>query len=131
MRKIKVLVVDDNPVFLRAATLTLGALPHLNVVGSSHSGATVLAIAQLEQPQLILMDVNMPGLNGLLTSKLLRAAGITAKIVFVSLADAPEAEARALGVVADGFVAKSHFAEEIQPVIDRLFPYCAAGVSAL
>jgi two-component system nitrate/nitrite response regulator NarL len=129
MGKIKVLVVDDNPVFLRAATLMLGALPRLDVVASSRSGATVLSIAQLEQPQLILLDVNMPGLDGLLTAKLLHAAGITAKIVFVSLADAPDAEARALDVVADGFVAKSHFAEEIQPLIDRLFP-CSRAATA-
>lgn len=122
MEKIKVLIVDDNVTFLRAAMLSLSTLPQLQVVGTARSGPIALAVAQLKQPDLILMDVNMPGMDGLRTAARMRSDGIGAKIVLVSLDETAQARAHDFGVVLDGFIAKADFAECITPVVERLFP---------
>lgn len=121
MQAIKVLVVDDNMVFLRAAMLALSALPQLHVVGSARSGETALSVARQQLPDLILMDVNMPGMDGFATAALMRAQGVTGKIVLVSLAQAPEVMTRKHDFVADGFISKTNFVAETEQVIGRLF----------
>ena len=122
MRAIKVLIVDDNETFLRAAALTLNALPGVALVGAVQSGPEALPIAIIEQPDLLLLDVNMPVMDGFRTALRMRAQGVTAKIVFVSLDEAPQALAQERDVAYDGFVAKAHFAGEVQRVIEALFP---------
>lgn len=117
MEPIKVVVVDDNTTFLRAAMLTLSMLPNVYVVGSARSGATALAMAQLRGPDLIVMDVNMAGMDGPATARELRARGCTAKIILVSMGDRSMVQGCELGVHYDGFVSKADFAVGIQQVV--------------
>jgi two-component system, NarL family, nitrate/nitrite response regulator NarL len=120
--KIKVVLVDDNTTFIRAAMLALSAVPEVQVVGAARSGATALSIVPLKRPDLILMDLNMPDMDGITTALSMRAAGMTVKIVLVSLAEEADTLARKRGFVPDGFIAKANFAEEIQRTVARLFP---------
>lgn len=130
MQAIKVLIVDDNAAFMRAAILTLNALPGVTVVGAARTGPEALPLVPLHQPDLILMDVHMPVMNGVRTASRLRAQGTRAKIVFVSLGEAPVEELNYLNVVPDGFISKADFAAGIQRVLHDLFPShqpCGAG----
>lgn len=120
MGTLKVLVVDDNATFLRAATLLLSATPGVNVVGSACTGASALLTAKLRAPDLILMDVNMPGMDGLTAVTRMREAGVAARIVLMSLDASFEAQARALGIDLDGFIAKSEFAVGVKQLLGRL-----------
>jgi len=126
MQAIKVLIVDDNATFLRAAAMLLRSLPRVEVTGTAESGLEAITQALAAQPDLILMDVNMPLMDGVQAAARMRAQGVAAKIVFVSLGEAPLALARVLGVKPDGFVPKGEFAAEVCRVIERLFPQAAA-----
>lgn len=120
MQTVKVLIVDDNATFLRAAAVVLSSLPGVAVAATAQSGLEAIARALAIEPDLILMDVNMPMMDGVQTAARMRAQGVNAKIVFVSLGEAPLA--RVLGVKHDGFIAKGEFSAQAQGVIVRLFP---------
>ncbi|MGA9351022.1 MAG: response regulator transcription factor, partial [Anaerolineae bacterium] len=70
--KIRVLLVDDHEPFLRVAADFLQRQHELVVVGALRGGEEALAQAQELRPQVILIDLNMPGLNGLRTIPRLR-----------------------------------------------------------
>jgi len=120
MPAIKVLIVDDYRVLLPVAQRTLGAMPDVTVVGAASSGEVALSFAQIKPPHVILLEVNMPGMDGPQTTLSQGAEGATARIVFISPGDAPDAEARALDVAPAGFIPKADFAAEVQRVIARL-----------
>lgn len=122
MQTVKVLVVDDNATFLRAAAVVLSSLPGVAVAATAESGLDAIAQALAIAPDLILMDVNMPMMDGVRTAARMRAQGVNAKIVFVSLGEAPLALARVLGVKFDGFISKGEFSAQAQRLIAQLFP---------
>jgi CheY-like chemotaxis protein len=84
-RPVRVLVVDDQPVFLRAARELIAATPGFEEVGEATSGPQALAIASALRPDLVLLDVRMPGMDGIETARLLADAVPEAFVVLISL----------------------------------------------
>jgi CheY-like chemotaxis protein len=90
---VTVLTVDDQPAFLRAARELIAAADGFRLVGEAESGAQALRLAKKVRPDLILLDVRMPGMDGVETARRLEAAAPGATIVFMSLEDRPPAAA--------------------------------------
>ena len=65
MDKIRVLIVDDHPVFRFGLRSLIASVPDMEVVGEATSGEAAIAEAANHKPDIILMDINMPGLNGI------------------------------------------------------------------
>ena len=89
-RLVTVLTVDDQPVFLRAARDLISATPGFEQVGQATSGPEALELASTLDPDLILVDMRMPGMDGLETARRLHAANPDAVVVLVSMGDVPE-----------------------------------------
>ena len=64
MTVIRVLIADDHPLFRDGVRALLNSIPETEVVGEAGSGEEVVAQAAVLQPDVILMDIQMPGLNG-------------------------------------------------------------------
>lgn len=64
--RIRILVVDDHPVLLSGLSLLLNAEPDMEVAGTADSGPTALALAKELQPDIVLLDISLPGTSGLL-----------------------------------------------------------------
>jgi DNA-binding NarL/FixJ family response regulator len=100
-RPVTVLTVDDQAVFLRAAHELITATPGFEQVGQATSGPEALELAADLHPDLVLVDLRMPGMDGLETARRLQASDPRAVVVLVSLEAAPEAQsAAAVGVAA-------------------------------
>jgi len=118
---IRVLLIDDNPKFLTAAANFLATIPRVEVVGCGLSGREGVEQAGRLQPDLILMDVAMPEMNGLEATRRIKAQPGAPYIVILTMHDDPEYRAAAEMVGADGFITKSEFGIQLLPVIHTLF----------
>jgi len=120
MRKLRVLVVDDNLLFLSAVRNLLSGLPEVGCAEYVNSGAEALARAAEFRPDLVLMDIVMPGMNGLEAMRALRDRVPAPRIYAVTLHDSPEMLAAALKNGAADLIPKHEFAEKISGLIAQL-----------
>ncbi|MBE3597914.1 MAG: response regulator transcription factor [Limnochordaceae bacterium] len=103
-----VLLVDDQPDFLRMARLILATDPAFRVVGTAGTGEEALQRLVELQPDVLLIDVHLPGLNGLETARQALDRWPRVRVVLVSALDDPEYEALSRSVGAAGFLSKKH-----------------------
>ncbi len=125
--KIRVLLVDDHEPFLRVATDFLKRQHELVVVGALRGGQEALAQAQGLRPHVILIDLNMPGLNGLEVIPRLRIMLPEAGIIALTLLDVNIYRQPALAAGADDFVAKANLTTDLLPAIRRVAQTVQSG----
>ncbi len=118
---IRVLLVDDHPAFLSLIEGELTALRHLTVVGYAQSGREALEQVDRLQPDLVLLDIAMPDMNGLEVARRIKMLARPVAVVLVSLHDTPVYQLVGTSI-ADGFVAKDALDTELLPLIVGLFP---------
>lgn len=116
----KVLVVDDNQTFISSVRMFLGMLPGMEVVGEAHDGRDALTQADKLQPDLALLDIAMPEMNGLEVARRLQSLPRPPRIVFLSMHDSADYRAAASSLGADGYVSKADFVTELFPIVTRL-----------
>lgn len=108
-----VLVCDDAPLVRSAVRRALAGLPGIERVTAAGSGEEVLARYPLERPDLILMDVRMPGIGGVEATRRLMSTHPEACIVMLTMGEDADGVARAVAGGARGYVAKDATREEL------------------
>ncbi|MBB6626796.1 response regulator transcription factor [Nocardioides sp. KIGAM211] len=103
---ISVLIVDDDPLVRSALTLMLGGQGDVEVVGEADDGRTGIAAVDRLQPDVVLMDIRMPGLNGLDATRALHSRPDPPRVIVLTTFDADEHVVGALAAGADGFLLK-------------------------
>jgi DNA-binding NarL/FixJ family response regulator len=106
MRKLRVLVAEDHPLMVEAVRLELGKSAEFEVVGVTESGSDVVALAKRVQPDLVLLDLSLPGVDGLEVLRTLRRDGSDAAVVVLSAYDDAGSVDNALRGGAAGFISK-------------------------
>jgi len=120
MRKLKVLLVDDNPAFLKTARDLLSCVPCVASVDCATSGAGALAQFGQVNPDLVLTDFVMPGMSGFELIRSLRAREAPPRIVAVTLHDGAEFRTAARRSGADGFISKREFSTVVRELVSHL-----------
>jgi DNA-binding NarL/FixJ family response regulator len=120
MSPIPVLLVDDNRAFLRILTRFLGAEDEVVVIGTAGNGQEALERAESLRPQVILLDLAMPGLNGLEAIPRLRRVVPDAGIIALTVLDTNGYRQAALAAGADDFVPKAVLNTDLLPAIRRV-----------
>jgi DNA-binding NarL/FixJ family response regulator/chemotaxis signal transduction protein len=116
----RTLLVDDNPEFLRAAERMIMATPGLELIGCAGSGEEALEQVRARKPELVLMDWSLPDLNGLETTRRIKALLNPPRVILLGLQDYPEYRLAAREAGAEGFISKAEFADKISSFIDYL-----------
>jgi DNA-binding NarL/FixJ family response regulator len=117
MLPIQVYLVDDNPEFLRAAAHFLATDPGIEIVGQALSSRHALANLTRLEPDLVLMDLAMPEMDGVEATRHIKKQAHAPRVIILTLYDNPEYRSQARAAGADGFVAKAEFGERLLPLI--------------
>jgi DNA-binding NarL/FixJ family response regulator len=110
---VRVLVVDDQEPFRTAMASVVAESPGFDVVGLATTGEEALTSAATLRPDLVLMDVNLPGIDGIETTRRLTAPGTSGPVVILlSTYDEDEFEFDLTGSGATAYVAKAAFSPD-------------------
>ncbi|MBS0028121.1 response regulator transcription factor [Chitinophaga sp. 22321] len=106
MKKIGVFLVDDHEIFRNGLKQLINSEADMEICGEASSGQDALEQLSLLKPDIIIMDIRMPGMNGLETSSRLLEKNPAGRILFFSLFDEPDYVAAALEMGASGYILK-------------------------
>lgn len=114
---IDILVVDDHPLFRQGVVHSLEMDPQFKVVGETASGEEALALARALLPDVVLLDISMPGWNGIVTAEKIALACPATAIVMLTGSDEKDKLLAALKAGARGYVLKGVSAKELAGVV--------------
>lgn len=117
---IRVAIVDDHPMVAEGIQAILESYEDIEVVATCCSGQDILDRAEALAPDVILLDLNMPGMNGLTAIELLLEARAQTRILVLSMHDSAEYISTALSHGAMGYLLKDVPTEEIKTAIDTV-----------
>ncbi|RIV36801.1 DNA-binding response regulator [Micromonospora radicis] len=123
----RILIVDDDALVRAGLSMILGGTPDLEVVGEAADGSEVVAAVTACRPDVVLMDIRMPRMDGLAATEALRALPRPPEVLVLTTFDADEHVLRALRAGAGGFVLKDTPPAEIVRAVRRV----AAGEATL
>ncbi len=118
---IRILLVDDHSFIRCALKLALGNQPALEIVGEAENGKTAIAQVDLLQPDVVLMDIQMPQMDGVEATKQICDRYPTSKILILTIDDTDEYISQALKYGASGYVLKNTPPEELSFAIQAVY----------
>jgi DNA-binding NarL/FixJ family response regulator len=116
----RVLIVDDQLLFAEMLTLALELDGPFEVVGHAKNGREAIELAAWLRPDVVVMDIQMPVLDGIAATPLVLAAAPGTRVVVVSSSDAPEDPVRAREAGAAAFLGKNASSEDLVRSIERV-----------
>ena len=122
MHPLRILVVDDQQVVLHGLRSLLSSRAGWLICGEANDGLEAVEKAKTLRPDLVLMDVSMPRMDGLQATRIIRREVPESKIIIVSQNDPEVVASQAIEVGASGCVAKNDLPRQLLPTVDRLFP---------
>jgi DNA-binding NarL/FixJ family response regulator len=117
MATIRVLIVDDHPLFRDGIRALLDSLPETEPVGEASDGPTAVAMAEALNPDVVLMDLQLPGLHGIEATRRIVGANPDVAVLVVSMSDDDESVFAAMRAGARGYILKGADHDEIHRAI--------------
>jgi DNA-binding NarL/FixJ family response regulator len=113
MTPIKVLIVDDHPLFRRGIRWTLDAAEDIDVIGEATTGADAIAFTERAFPDVVLVDINMPGINGLEVARTIKRQHPRIRLIVLSVFEDDEQLFNAIKVGASAYSPKAVDPDEL------------------
>jgi len=108
-----VIIIDDHALFRRGVSQMVSADPEFTVIGEAASGVEGLLLVEQLRPDLVLIDLNMKGMNGIETLSRIKEAKLESKCIILTVSDAEADLLEALRAGADGYLLKDMEPEEL------------------
>ncbi|HNQ72633.1 MAG TPA: response regulator transcription factor [Verrucomicrobiota bacterium] len=119
-KKIKVLIVDDHPVVRKGLMSCLANKEHLKIVGEASNGPEAIKLTTEQSPDVVLMDVSMPGMDGQVVTEALRKEAPQVKVLILSMQSSREPVLRLIRAGARGYVLKDAPPDELISAIEAV-----------
>lgn len=116
-RTIRALLVEDHPVFLAYVSGVLASNPAVHIVGRAQDGTQAIRSAVASNPDLVLLDIGLPGINGLEVARHILRSLPKCRIIFVTQEASAEFVEEAFAIGATGYVLKTQANEDLWPAI--------------
>jgi DNA-binding NarL/FixJ family response regulator len=126
---VRTVVVDDSPMMLKTLSLLLERENDFQLVGTATDGRHAVRRVIELQPDLVLMDLRLPGMNGFDATRRIKARSPAPAVIIVTADDTPECRAAASAAGTDGFVAKQQMFTQLPAAMRKLFPRAAKTIS--
>jgi len=117
---VRILVVDDHPIVRQGLKTLLEGHTEWEVIGEASDGAEALEKARDLSPDVMVLDVTMPRMNGLEACRLLRRQSPDLEVLFVTQHDSPQMMREALEAGARGYVVKSNAARDLLAAVEAV-----------
>jgi DNA-binding NarL/FixJ family response regulator len=133
---VRILLVDDHPIVRQGLRTLLEGRPGWQVVGEASDGIEALDKIDVLEPDVVVLDVTMPRMNGLEACRLIQLKGKTSlEVLFVTQHDSPQMMREALDAGARGYVVKSNAGRDLLEAVEavsqhRVFTALARGPHA-
>jgi two-component system nitrate/nitrite response regulator NarL len=114
---IRILLVDDQPLFRRALATLIAEQPHLSVAGEAQNGLEAVELAHALSPDLVLMDVEMPVMNGVEATRRIREELPGIKVVILTVSEADDHLFDAIRFGAHGYLLKDLRPEQLYDLV--------------
>ncbi|HSV88149.1 MAG TPA: response regulator transcription factor [Bacteroidales bacterium] len=118
--KIKVAIADDHKLVTDCLGLFLSSSPNMEVAGIAHSGNDLLAILERKKIDVVILDINMPGMTGIETTEKIKKNHPEVKVVILSMHTDYENISKAIDAGADGYLPKDVASEELLEAITAI-----------
>lgn len=113
MSALRVVVADDHPVFRHGLRALFGSVPDIEVVGEADTGEAAVVVAVREAPDVVLLDLQLPGISGVEACRRIVAQAPTVRILVLTMFEDDSSVFAALRAGATGYLVKGADAEEI------------------
>jgi DNA-binding NarL/FixJ family response regulator len=117
---LRILVVEDHPLFRRGVVALLDAVPEMTVVGTAASGEEAVTAAKQLRPDVVLMDLQLPGISGIEATRAIVEADADVRVLVLSLFEDDDSVFLALRAGARGYVLKDADEEELTGAIQAV-----------
>ena len=117
---VRILLVDDNEPFRRSISSMLEERANLQVIGESDDGLQAVRKAETLQPDLILLDIGLPGINGIEAARQIGKVARNARIIFVTQESSPEVVQEAFDLGAWAYIIKAQAGSELLPALEAV-----------
>ncbi len=121
MTRVRLVVVDDHALFRAGLVSLLEGMQEFQMVGEAGNGQEAIDIIQRTQPDIVLLDVNMPFMNGVETVTALRQGGKKCKIVMLTISKHEDDLFGAINAGADGYLLKNAEPEDLRKAILQIY----------
>jgi DNA-binding NarL/FixJ family response regulator len=119
-QRLRLVVVDDHSLFRRGLVSLLEDMPEFQVVGQANNGEEALQVIESTRPDIVLLDVNMPQMDGIATVHALRSRHQSVKILMLTISKSDEDLLGAIRAGADGYLIKSTEPDDLRKSLLRL-----------
>jgi two-component system invasion response regulator UvrY len=121
MQPIKIFIVDDHTLLREALKMTLASHPHFSIVGEAGDGEKAVELVPRLRPDVITMDINLPGISGIEATKQIRRMLPGAKVLGISLHTQPSYACKMMQAGAYGYVTKNSGKNEMFKAITEVY----------
>ena len=115
------MIAEDQAIILHSLMILLNSIPNIEVIGTALNGLELMALLETEKPDVILMDINMPKMNGIEATKILDEKMPWVKVIALSMYDHPVYIKKMFKSGAKGFVSKNATKLELGKAIQMVY----------